>query len=128
MSVPNQYVAEGHLSRRIGAKACGSTVFRNGANVATYSAGTKTDNQVIEMMIGREYSHIFPPKPPARGKAQTPLFEVRNLNWGDRLRDISFTADAGEIEKTRNRDDVGARGLGAAVPRPGRAASARRSR
>ena len=31
-----------------------STVFRNGANVATYLAGTKTDNEVIEMMIGRE--------------------------------------------------------------------------
>jgi hypothetical protein len=41
------------------------TVFRNGRNVATYKAGTKTDNEVVEMMIGREYSHVFPSKPPA---------------------------------------------------------------
>src|SRR5437868_10212695 len=34
MSVPNQYAAEGHLSRRIGAKACGSMVPRKGANTA----------------------------------------------------------------------------------------------
>ncbi|TIX99644.1 MAG: sugar ABC transporter ATP-binding protein, partial [Mesorhizobium sp.] len=39
------------------------TVFRNGRNVASYAAGTKSDNEVVELMIGREYSHIFPPKP-----------------------------------------------------------------
>ena len=38
------------------------TVFRNGRNVATYAAGTKTDQEVVEMMIGREYSHVFPPR------------------------------------------------------------------
>ena len=63
------------------------------------------------MMIGREYSHIFPPKPAARGKAQTPLFEVRNLNWADRLRDISFTADAGEIVGLGGLDGQGQREL-----------------
>ena len=39
------------------------TVFRNGSNVATYPAGSKTDDEIVEMMIGREYSHVFPPKP-----------------------------------------------------------------
>src|SRR5215467_3073588 len=43
------------------------TVFRNGRNVGTFKAGSKTDNEVVEMMIGREYSHVFPPKsPPVR--------------------------------------------------------------
>ena len=41
------------------------TVFRNGSNVATYPAGSKCDDEIVEMMIGREYSHVFPPKPPA---------------------------------------------------------------
>ena len=100
-----------HRMHEIAELADESTVFRNGANVATYLAGTKTDNEVIEMMIGREYSHIFPPKPPARAKAQTPLFEVRNLNWADRLRDISFTADAGEIVGLGGLDGQGQREL-----------------
>ena len=52
-----------HRMHEIAELADESTVFRNGANVATYAAGTKTDNEVVEMMIGREYSHIFPPKP-----------------------------------------------------------------
>src|ERR1700691_5929653 len=100
-----------HRMHEIAELADESTVFRNGANVATYLAGTKTDNEVIEMMIGREYSHIFPPKPAARAKAQTPLFEVRNLNWADRLRDISFTADAGEIVGLGGLDGQGQREL-----------------
>jgi ribose transport system ATP-binding protein len=86
-------------------------VFRNGANVATYAAGTKTDNEVVEMMIGREYSHIFPPKPAARPKAEAPLLEVRHLSWGDRLRDISFTADAGEVVGLGGLDGQGQREL-----------------
>ena len=59
------------------------TVFRNGRNVATYKAGTKTDNEVVELMIGREYSHVFPPKPPAGASRKPPVIEVRNLSWTD---------------------------------------------
>jgi ribose transport system ATP-binding protein len=100
-----------HRMHEIAELADESTVFRNGSNVATYLAGTKTDNEVIEMMIGREYNHIFPPKPTARAKAQTPLFEVKNLSWGDRLRDISFTASAGEIVGLGGLDGQGQREL-----------------
>ena len=39
------------------------TVFRNGRNVATYLAGTKCHDEVVELMIGREYRHVFPPSP-----------------------------------------------------------------
>ena len=31
------------------------TVFRNGHNVETFSAGARTDREIVEMMIGREY-------------------------------------------------------------------------
>src|SRR4030095_7256410 len=37
------------------------TVFCNGRSVASYAAGTKSDQEVVELMIGREYSHAFPP-------------------------------------------------------------------
>jgi ribose transport system ATP-binding protein len=88
-----------------------STVFRNGANVATYMAGTRTDNEIVEMMIGREYSHIFPAKPAPRPRSAAPLLEVRNLSWADRLRDISFTAEAGEVVGLGGLDGQGQREL-----------------
>ena len=58
-------------------------VFRNGRNVATYLAGTKTDNEVVEMMIGREYSHVFPPKP-QRDQPPAPVLAIDKLSWGER--------------------------------------------
>ena len=55
-----------HRMHEIAELADECTVFRNGSNVATYPAGTKSDDEVVEMMIGRECSHVFPPKPPPR--------------------------------------------------------------
>ena len=54
-----------HRMHEIAELADECTVFRNGRNVATYEAGTKTDDEVVELMIGREYSNVFPPKPRA---------------------------------------------------------------
>jgi ribose transport system ATP-binding protein len=100
-----------HRMHEIAELADECTVFRNGANVATYAAGTKTDSEVVEMMIGREYSHVFPPKPAARPKGAAPLLDVRNLSWTDRLRDVSFTVDAGEIVGLGGLDGQGQREL-----------------
>ena len=99
-----------HRMHEIAEIADECTVFRNGRNVATYKAGTKTDNEVVEMMIGREYSHVFPPKqavPP--GKA--PIIEVRNLSWTQRLRDISLAVRAGEVVGLGGLDGQGQREL-----------------
>ena len=46
------------------------TVFRNGRYVATFAAGTKTDDAIVEMMIGREYKNVFPPLPGAKPGAR----------------------------------------------------------
>jgi ribose transport system ATP-binding protein len=100
-----------HRMHEIAELADRCTVFRNGSNVATYVAGAKSDNEVVELMIGREYSHVFPPKPPAPATAATPLLEVRNLSWTDRLRDISFTARAGEVVGLGGLDGQGQREL-----------------
>ena len=58
-----------HRMHEIEALADECTVFRNGVNVASFEAGTQSDNEVVEMMIGREYSHVFPPKPARAPKA-----------------------------------------------------------
>jgi len=56
------------------------SVFRNGRHVATFEAGTKGDDEIITMMIGREYSHVFPAKPVPGPAPPAPVLEVRNLS------------------------------------------------
>src|SRR6266581_1028943 len=49
-----------HRMHEIAELADECTVFCNGRSVATFAAGTKTDNEVIELMIGREFNAAFP--------------------------------------------------------------------
>jgi ribose transport system ATP-binding protein len=79
--------------------------------VASYQAGTKSDNEVVELMIGREYSRVFPPKPVAGSIVRKPVLECRNLSWTDRLRDISLTVGAGEVVGLGGLDGQGQREL-----------------
>jgi ribose transport system ATP-binding protein len=100
-----------HRMHEIAELADECTVFRNGRNVATYKAGTKTDNEVVELMIGREYSHIFPPKRPPVPQAKPPVVECRNLSWTERLKDISLSVRAGEVVGLGGLDGQGQREL-----------------
>ncbi|MDQ0394595.1 sugar ABC transporter ATP-binding protein [Labrys monachus] len=99
-----------HRMQEIEELADDCTVFRNGRNIATFQAGTKSHNEVIEMMIGREYSHVFPPKPP-QAPAGAPLLEVRHLSWTDRLKDISLSVRPGEVVGLGGLDGQGQREL-----------------
>jgi ribose transport system ATP-binding protein len=87
------------------------TVFCNGRSVATYAAGTKTDNEVIELMIGREYSAVFPARTARAASDRAPLLEVRKLSWTDRLTDISLQLRAGEAVGLGGLDGQGQREL-----------------
>ncbi len=100
-----------HRMHEIAELADECTVFRNGRNVATYRAGTKSDAEVVEMMIGREYSHAFPPKPPSTAGSKSPVIELRNLSWTDRLRNISLSARPGEVVGLGGLDGQGQREL-----------------
>jgi ribose transport system ATP-binding protein len=100
-----------HRMHEIAEIADQCTVFRNGSNVATYRAGTKSDNEVVELMIGREYSHVFPPKPLTLPTDKPPVIEVRNLSWTDRLKDISIAARPGEVVGLGGLDGQGQREL-----------------
>ncbi len=67
-----------HRMHEIAELADECTVFRNGRSIESYPAGTKSDHQVIELMIGREYTSVFPPKhTPEEGLA--PIISCRNL-------------------------------------------------
>ena len=64
------------------------TVFRNGRSIESFAAGARSRQQTIEMMIGREYKHVFPPKPATAPQA-APALTARGLNWGDQLNGIN---------------------------------------
>ena len=100
-----------HRMHEIAQLADECSVFRNGQKVATYVAGSKTDNEVVELMIGREYKNVFPPKPASPPAAQAPVLECRNLSWTDRLKNISLSVKAGEIVGLGGLDGQGQREL-----------------
>ena len=100
-----------HRMHEIAEIADDCTVFRNGRNVATYLSGTKSDNEVVELMIGREYSHIFPPKPKRVPDGAPPVLEARDLSWNNRLRSISLAVHRGEVVGLGGLDGQGQREL-----------------
>jgi ribose transport system ATP-binding protein len=87
------------------------TVFCNGRSVASFAAGAKTDNEIVELMIGREYNAAFPPRTARASTDAAPLLEVRHLGWTDRLTDISLRLFAGEVIGLGGLDGQGQREL-----------------
>jgi len=100
-----------HRMHEIAELADECTVFCNGRSVATYTAGTKTDNEIVELMIGHEYDAAFPPRIPRIASDAAPRLEVRHLSWTDRLNDISLRLHAGEVIGLGGLDGQGQREL-----------------
>jgi ribose transport system ATP-binding protein len=100
-----------HRMHEITELADDCTIFRNGSNVASYVAGSKTPDEVVELMIGREYRHVFPPKPDLPEQSGPPLLDVRGLTWSQRLKDISLQIRAGEVVGLGGLDGQGQREL-----------------
>ena len=102
-AVLNQLRADGlaivyisHRMHEIAQLADDCTVFRNGRYVATFKAGTKSDDAIVEMMIGREYKSVFPVKPQNRPDRPAAL-TVKNLAWAERLKGIDLSVLPGEV-------------------------------
>jgi ribose transport system ATP-binding protein len=85
-----------HRMHEIAELADDCTVFRNGRFVGTFQAGTKSDDAVVEMMIGREYRTVFPVKPNKPADRPAAL-TVRNLAWAERLKGIDLAVRPGEV-------------------------------
>ena len=103
-----------HRMHEVKALADECTVYRNGRHVMSFEAGTRTDNDVVEMMIGRKYQHAFPDKPadePGRRLAAEPALACRDLAWNDTLQGISFSLKPGEIFGLGGLDGQGQREL-----------------
>jgi ribose transport system ATP-binding protein len=85
-----------HRMHEIEALADNCSVFRNGRHIETFDKGTRSDDQIVELMIGREYSQVYPAKPPRPASPREAL-RLDHLSWGERLREISLKVDHGEI-------------------------------
>jgi ribose transport system ATP-binding protein len=86
------------------------SVFRNGRHIETFAAAAHDDHEVVQLMIGREMSHVYPPKP-KWDTPPTPVLEVRKLSWEPVLKDISLTVGRGEIVGLGGLDGQGQREL-----------------
>jgi ribose transport system ATP-binding protein len=100
-----------HRMHEIAELADECTVFCNGRSVASFVAGTKTDNEIIELMIGREYNAAFPARTTRVPTAAAPRLDVRRLCWTDRLKDISLQLSGGEVVGLGGLDGQGQREL-----------------
>jgi len=72
------------------------SVFRNGQHVETFPKNRHTDDEIVQLMIGRDLGHTFPPKPQPKPEAPAAL-EVKHLDWQGQLNDISMRLGKGEI-------------------------------
>lgn len=85
-----------HRMHEIEAIADKCSVFRNGKHIETFQQGARSEGEIVQMMIGREITAHFPPKPPPPESAE-PMLELKNYCWEDRLKSIDLTVGAGEI-------------------------------
>jgi ribose transport system ATP-binding protein len=99
-----------HRLAEIEAIADTCSVFRNGRHIETFAEGSKSHDQIVQMMIGRAISQAYPEKP-ARGKPLPPVLDVRGLDWQDQLHDITITVGRGEIVGLGGLDGQGQREL-----------------
>jgi ribose transport system ATP-binding protein len=100
-----------HRMHEITELADDCSVFCNGRSVASFRAGTRTDQEVVELMIGRDYDGVFPARTTQVDTTATPRLEVRRLGWTDKLREVSLQLRAGEVIGLGGLDGQGQREL-----------------
>lgn len=87
------------------------SVFRNGLHIETFAKGAHSDDEIVQLMIGRDIAHVYPPKPPPPPQPPAPALDVTGFGWTDRLHDISFGIGQGEIVGLGGLDGQGQREL-----------------
>ncbi len=70
------------------------TVLRDGEYIKTVSAKGVTQNELIEMMVGRSLDQVYPKEEVEQGEV---VFEVKNLCRRGVFENVSFQVHAGEI-------------------------------
>ena len=99
-----------HRMNEIAELADDCSVYRNGRHVGTFAARSKSSDEIVEMMIGREFKSVFPERP-ARALRPEPALRVRKLSWAGRLKEIDLEVHPGEIVGLGGLDGQGQRDL-----------------
>ena len=86
------------------------TVLRGGRLIATFKSGERRPEEILQMMIGRDLSRIYPPKPVPAAAKRTVL-DVSGFSWTNRLSDVTLTIGRGEIVGLGGLDGQGQREL-----------------
>ncbi len=73
------------------------SVLRDGCYVGTYKVDEIDSKTVVNKMVGREISEMYPSKSPNANQTSNILFEIRDFSDTDRFHDISFKLNEGEI-------------------------------
>jgi ribose transport system ATP-binding protein len=85
------------------------TVLRNGKTVGSFELNEVTDDQVIELIIGRSIEKVFPKIPPV-DMSKTPVLDVKGLSAG-LAKDVSFAIRPGEVVGVAGLQGMGQRDL-----------------
>lgn len=72
------------------------TIFRDGQDVGSFPMGTVSEDEMVQLMIGRKLEQVFPPKPEPPAQ-RAPVLEVKDLGWENVLHNINFCVGKGEI-------------------------------
>ncbi len=99
-----------HRMHEIEAVADTCSVFRNGRHIETFAKGTRSENDIVQMMIGREITQVFPKKPDKKPEAPIAL-SVDRLSWTDQLDNVALDVREGEILGLGGLDGQGQREL-----------------
>ena len=86
-----------HRMREVRAFCDRLTVLRNGKHIVTAAAGDVSDNEVIEMIVGRSIAQAFPPRPEPKPQKAPEVLGVRDLDAGEKLKGANFSLRRGEI-------------------------------
>jgi len=84
-----------HRLEEIFALADRVTVLRDGASIGTHVVTSMSESRLIELMVGREVAHLYPPTEFSGGAIRLDVRELVCKAGG--LKKVSFTVKAGEI-------------------------------
>ncbi|WP_245621232.1 sugar ABC transporter ATP-binding protein [Paraburkholderia ferrariae] len=73
------------------------SVMRDGEYICTQDKRATTIGALINLMVGREMSDVYPPRVAPLDTTRQPLLEVRHLTIEGKFHDISFDVRPGEI-------------------------------
>lgn len=72
------------------------TVLRNGKSIGTHEASDLTEDQIVQLIIGRELDVFFPEKVRFTGDDSAPLLSISNLS-NLNLNQVTFDVKPGEV-------------------------------